>query len=418
MSGKADAPLARRHSGEFRLSALPDDLDRLETYIEDAIDRVPILGKVGVQKVINGPIPYSPDGNPYIGPAHGLHEFLPVLLLQLRHRPVRRRRQDGRRMDRPWRAGMGFLDPRSAALHRLRDQDAMSSPRRSSSIRTNTPSPSPPTNGPPAGRPRPRALYDRLQGQGRDVLRPRRLGARDLVPARRQDKPRAAAQLPAHRTGMTPWPRNARRCASSVGILDLGGFTKLVIEGHGAAAWLDRLICGRAAEAGPDHPLLHAERHAAASSASSPSRASARTASISSAPRRRNGTTSTGWSATSPRTARSRIDNLSARLGSLVLAGPKAREVLAQVTDADLSNKAFPWLSAREIEIGFARMLALRVNYVGELGWELHVPMEQPGRRSMRRSGPPVRRMASATSACMRWIRCGSRNAIAAGRAT
>ena len=50
--------------------------------------------------------------------------------------------------------------------------------------------------------------------------------------------------------------------------------------------------------------------------------------------------------------------------------------MLAQVTDADLSNKAFPWLSAREIEIGFARMLALRVNYVGELGWELHVPME------------------------------------------
>ena len=79
--------------------------------------------------------------------------------------------------------------------------------------------------------------------------------------------------------------------------------------------------------------------------------------------------------------------------------------MLAQVTDADLSNAAFPWLSAREIEIGFARMLALRVNYVGELGWELHVPMEQlvavydalwAGRRG---------RMASAISACMRWIR-------------
>jgi dimethylglycine dehydrogenase len=50
--------------------------------------------------------------------------------------------------------------------------------------------------------------------------------------------------------------------------------------------------------------------------------------------------------------------------------------VLAHVTDADLSNAAFPWLSAKEIEIGYARMLALRVNYVGELGWELHAPME------------------------------------------
>ena len=68
---------------------------------------------------------------------------------------------------------------------------------------------------------------------------------------------------------------------------------------------------------------------------------------------------------------------MSGRLGTLVVAGPAAREVLQQVTPADLSNAAFPWLSAREIELGFGRALALRVNYVGELGWELHLPMEQ-----------------------------------------
>ena len=71
-----------------------------------------------------------------------------------------------------------------------------------------------------------------------------------------------------------------------------------------------------------------------------------------------------------------RIENVTARYGSLILAGPRAREALARVTEADLSNAAFPWLSAREIEIGYARMLALRVNYVGELGWELHAPIE------------------------------------------
>ncbi|HEY2113058.1 MAG TPA: aminomethyltransferase family protein, partial [Dongiaceae bacterium] len=155
----------------------------------------------------------------------------------------------------------------------------------------------------------------------------------------------------------------------------LGGFTKLVIDGPGAAAWLDRLICGRlpkqnritlsymlndrggivseftitrlgenrfyliSAAAAEWHDLDWLERH-------------------------------------KPEDGSVTIANLSARLASLILAGPKAREVLAQVTDSDLSNKAFPWLSAREIEIGFARMLALRVNYVGELGWELHVPME------------------------------------------
>jgi dimethylglycine dehydrogenase len=56
---------------------------------------------------------------------------------------------------------------------------------------------------------------------------------------------------------------------------------------------------------------------------------------------------------------------------------PKSRDGAGKVTEADLSNKAFPWLSAKQIEIGYARMLAMRVNYVGELGWELHVPMEQ-----------------------------------------
>ena len=70
------------------------------------------------------------------------------------------------------------------------------------------------------------------------------------------------------------------------------------------------------------------------------------------------------------------VEEMSARLGTLVLAGPRARDVLAAVTRADLSSAAFPWLSAREIEIGAASVLALRVNYVGELGWELHAPME------------------------------------------
>jgi dimethylglycine dehydrogenase len=60
---------------DFANQLWPDDLERLETYIDDAIKRVPILGKGGVQRVINGPIPYSPDGNPYIGPAHGLANF-------------------------------------------------------------------------------------------------------------------------------------------------------------------------------------------------------------------------------------------------------------------------------------------------------------------------------------------------------
>jgi dimethylglycine dehydrogenase len=70
------------------------------------------------------------------------------------------------------------------------------------------------------------------------------------------------------------------------------------------------------------------------------------------------------------------ITNISDQRGVLVLAGPKAREVLAPLTDADLGNGAFPWLSAQEITVAGIPLIALRVNYVGELGWELHPHME------------------------------------------
>ena len=60
----------------------------------------------------------------------------------------------------------------------------------------------------------------------------------------------------------------------------------------------------------------------------------------------------------------------------LSVQGPASRELIGRLTDADLSNQAFPYLSARQIHVGYAPVLAIRVTYVGELGWELHVPAE------------------------------------------
>ena len=60
----------------------------------------------------------------------------------------------------------------------------------------------------------------------------------------------------------------------------------------------------------------------------------------------------------------------------LVLSGPRSRDVLGKLTAADLGNSAFPYLSAREIEVAGCPVRALRVSYVGELGWELHAPIE------------------------------------------
>jgi len=60
----------------------------------------------------------------------------------------------------------------------------------------------------------------------------------------------------------------------------------------------------------------------------------------------------------------------------LTVQGPASRDLIARLTDADLSNQAFPYLSARHVHVGYAPVLAMRVTYVGELGWELHVPAE------------------------------------------
>ena len=69
------------------------------------------------------------------------------------------------------------------------------------------------------------------------------------------------------------------------------------------------------------------------------------------------------------------IDMTSSRT-LLTIQGPRSRELLSRLTPADLSNEAFPYLRAKEIEVGHGLALAMRVTYLGELGWELHIPTD------------------------------------------
>jgi dimethylglycine dehydrogenase len=77
-----------------------------------------------------------------------------------------------------------------------------------------------------------------------------------------------------------------------------------------------------------------------------------------------------------PRDGSVQLQKITTQLGVFVLAGPRARDILQTLTDADLSSAAFPWLTGKAISVGHAQALALRVNFVGELGWELHHPIE------------------------------------------
>ena len=71
------------------------------------------------------------------------------------------------------------------------------------------------------------------------------------------------------------------------------------------------------------------------------------------------------------------FENLTNSIGVLVVAGPKARDLMQSVSPStDFSNENFPWLSAQRINVGLAPTIAMRMNFVGELGWELHHPIE------------------------------------------
>ncbi len=70
------------------------------------------------------------------------------------------------------------------------------------------------------------------------------------------------------------------------------------------------------------------------------------------------------------------LSDVTSNYAVLSLQGPRSRDLLCTVSDADFSNEAFPFATSREIDIGYARVIANRLTYVGELGWELHIPCE------------------------------------------
>jgi len=71
------------------------------------------------------------------------------------------------------------------------------------------------------------------------------------------------------------------------------------------------------------------------------------------------------------------VHDVTGSYGILAVTGPRARDVLAPLTDADLGNDAFPWLTGREIDVAGVPCIVLRVSYVGELGWDLHHPIDR-----------------------------------------
>ena len=195
------------------------------------------------------------------------------------------------------------------------------------------------------------------------------------------------------------------------GLLDMSAFAKCEISGPGAEAWLDGLLTNAVPKAVGRVTLsyLLTARGGVRAEFTVYKRAPQRYFLVSAGAYEKHD--HDYLRQLMPRDGSVSFERQTTAMGVLVLAGPKSREILAKLTDADLSTAAFPWLTGKRISLGVAQVEALRVNFVGELGWEIHHPIEMQ-KLHLRPAVRGGRRRPSGRSASARWTRCGSRRAI------
>jgi dimethylglycine dehydrogenase len=375
-----------------------EDLDRLGPHIEAAIARVPAFGEVGVKRVYNGAIAYTPDGSPIVGPAWGLknlwlnegHSFGVTAAggagWQLARWIVEGEPSidmmgvDPRRFG-PY-AGQGYLIEKTEeayakvfTVHYPNEERAAARGLKRS------------------------PCHDRMADLGAVFgtvfgwERPNwfapagyELTASDLAkPAvlLNENHPHAAQGEPIRerwsfrRSNDFPFVgAECRHVTQKVGLLDMTAFAKFEVSGPGAAAWLDGLLTNAIPRTVGRLSLSYLlTRDGGVRSEFTVLReAPQRFYLVSAGALERHDHDYLAKAL--PADGSVRLEKVTTQYGVFVLAGPRSRDLLSKLTRADLSNAAFPWLTARTIDIGAAQVRALRVNFVGELGWELHHPIE------------------------------------------
>ena len=359
---------------DFSFQLYPDDLERLEWHIEDAMARVPLLADAKLQKVINGPIPYTPDGNPLIGPMPGVPNAYEACVFTF---GICQGGGAGKVLAEWVTEGgtewdMWSCDPRR--FTGFEDHDYCVA--KGMEIYGNEYAIHFPHHAWPAGRNRKlSSLHDRLAGRGAQF------GAyngweRANWFARPGDNTSEDAQRTWDREG--PWFGAVREECEAVrdhaGIIEIPGFTRLRLQGPGARAHLDRLTPSRLPRPGRLGLAYFADARGRIVTEMSVIPASdeditcitAAVAQSHDADVLRRGLPG-GVTLTDE----------SDRLTCLLLTGPKTRDLLAPLTDADL---ALPWLSAQPgVTVATRPATLLRVSFAGELGWEIHcAPADAP----------------------------------------
>ena len=356
---------------DFSFQLFPDDLERLEPYIEDACARVPLLCSVGLMRVINGPIPYAPDGNPLIGPMPGVPNAFEACVFTF---GVVQGGGAGKVLAEWVTAGETEWDMWSCDPRRFTGfADQAYATAKGIEIYSHEYAIHFPHYPWPEGRgKRVSPLYDRLAGLGAQFMAAAGW-ERAAWYARPGDDTALASCQTFERAG--PWFKavgeECRTVRDTVGICELPGFTRLRLSGAGTADWLSGLITGNLPRVGRLALAYFADSKGRIVTEMTIARLAADEFLLL-------GAAAAEWYDRDwlqqhiPAGSAISIENLSETKTCLSITGPQSRQLLSGLCDADLT---LPWLSHQNSTIAGVPVSLLRVSYVGELGWEIHCDM-------------------------------------------
>ncbi len=355
---------------DFSFQLYPDDLERLEWYMEDAMARVPLLGTAGVGRVINGPIPYAPDGLPLIGPMPGVKNAYEACVFTF---GITQGGGAGKvaaewiiHGETEW--DMWAVDPRrytdytdeqyciDKAIEVYGHEYAMHFPHHEW----------------PAGRDRKLSPIDAKVRAAGGQMGAYNGWERANWFAEPGDDTSLEATETWGRNG--PWePRvkaEVEAVRDGVGVLDLPGFSRFEIEGEGAAEWLRSQITGALPKVGRMNLAYFADTRGRLVTEMSVMRSGEDRFTLITA-------AVAQWHdrelllSTKPDGV-SLIDRTT-EVSTLIVSGPKSRELMSVISDGDLS---LPWLSLQEATVAGQQARLVRVSFAGELGWEIHAAMD------------------------------------------
>ena len=351
---------------DFSFQLYQDDLDRIEDIVADAMERVPLAGQAGLERMINGPIPYAPDGLPLIGPMPGVKNAFEACVFTF---GIAQAGGAGKTLaewivDGQTEWDMWAVDPRRYTDYT--DQDYCN--KKGMEVYGNEYAMHFPQHEWPAARNKKLSpVHDKVVAAGGQ------LGVyngweRANWFAKDGDDTSEEATHTWSRKG--PWQQRVKEeCEAvrdAVGVLDLPGFSRYHVEGEGTAEWLRGLVTGGLPKIGRMNLVYFSDDRGRILTEMSCARYGEDSFTL---------VTAAGaqWHdkevllASKPDTVT--LEDKTTQYDTLIVCGPKSRDLFAGISNADLS---LGWLTHQSATVAGKDVTLVRVSFAGELGWEIH----------------------------------------------